>query len=63
MEEDRKPEAVPGQIDEGLVAWQHSPANPNNWSRGKKLYHTSICAAYAFTMYASLEFSWNRSPY
>jgi hypothetical protein len=51
--EDAKPVIVPDQDGDELADWEHSSANPNNWSRGKKLYHTSICATYAFTMYTA----------
>ncbi|KIW98091.1 uncharacterized protein Z519_01675 [Cladophialophora bantiana CBS 173.52] len=36
--------------NEQQVQWNASPANPNNWSLCKKIYHTSICAMYAFTI-------------
>ncbi|EXJ87437.1 hypothetical protein A1O3_04397 [Capronia epimyces CBS 606.96] len=36
--------------DSQAARWQESPANPHNWPLGKKLYHTSICASYAFTI-------------
>lgn len=36
------------------TAWEDNPANPYNWSLRKRLYHTSICASYAFTMYVHL---------
>jgi len=31
-------------------AWLADKENPRNWSYGKKMYHTSITAIYAFTM-------------
>ena len=50
--EDVKPPASPEEeIHDDIDNWARSPANPNNWTRRKKLYHTSICATYAFTMY------------
>ncbi|OAP57451.1 MFS transporter, DHA1 family, multidrug resistance protein [Fonsecaea erecta] len=47
---DVKPPMVEDQGDEPRDQWKDSPENPNNWRLRKKLYHTSICAAYAFTI-------------
>ncbi|KAJ9602966.1 hypothetical protein H2200_012746 [Cladophialophora chaetospira] len=41
--EDTKQGNAPNQDEEDVVSWADSPANPNNWSRSKKFYHTSIC--------------------
>jgi hypothetical protein len=51
--EEIKLAAAPNRVDDESDVWEQSPANPYNWSRGKKLYHTSICATYAFTMYVA----------
>ncbi|OQU94371.1 hypothetical protein CLAIMM_00732 [Cladophialophora immunda] len=47
---DVKPPIAAGPDDQQRDQWSDSPANPNNWSLCKKLYHTSICATYAFTI-------------
>jgi hypothetical protein len=35
--------------------WDNASHNPHNWPLWKKIYHTWICASYAFTMCAEFQ--------
>ena len=45
--------------EETEPAWPQDPANPQNWSFGKKIYRTIIACAFAFTVQG---FSARRKP-